>query len=133
MEGRITEALADLDVKANLRLGNLTRDLNALKEQYTQLKQDLDALRSKLAARPPQTSMYPSNGQGTGRVRLVNTYPQPVSILVNGRVYQLNPLETRTTEPLPAGPFTFEVIGIQDRSTRTLLPGETYQIHVYPR
>lgn len=133
LEKKITDALAALEVNTELRLGTVQRDLNSLKEQYTQLKQDIDALRNRLATRPQTTALYPPAGQGTGRLRLVNTFPTPVSVLVNDRVYQLNPMETRYTEPLPAGMFTYEVLGIQERRSRALSSGETFLVHVYPR
>lgn len=133
LERTITDALASLEVNTNLRIGTVQRELNALKDQYTQLKQDIDALRNRLPARQPTTALYPPNGAGTGRLRLVNTYLVPVSILVNGRVYQLTPGETRFTEPLPAGSFSYEVLGIQEPRSRALSPGETFLVHVYPR
>jgi hypothetical protein len=119
---------ADADME--VRLQQLLADTSDAKKQMTQLRQDMDALK----ARPSMSAYQPSTpASGTGRVRLVNTYIEPVSVVVNGKAYPLTPGETRLTDPMPAGNFTYEVLGIQAPTTRTLAANETFTVTVFPR
>src|SRR5262249_21506931 len=45
LDRKISEALADLEKNSTLRMNAVQRDLQTLREQYAQLKQELDALR----------------------------------------------------------------------------------------
>ena len=127
LDKKLSDALDNLEKSTHLRVQRLQADLN-------QLKQDLEALRGRLPARQPTTALYPPNGLTTGRLRLSNTSIQPVTIIVNNRMaYPLNPGEVRITDPVPAGTFAYEVVGIQGPTSRALAPGETFSIHVHPR
>ncbi len=133
LERKITDQPSSQDTKTVLTLQDMRRDLNMLRDDYAQLKRDLDALRGRSPSSTPIRSLYPPASVATGRLRLVNTYPQIMSIVVNGRAYELRPGEERYTEPLPAGLFTYEVLGVQERTSRPLAAGETFTVHVYPR
>lgn len=108
-----------------------SKDIEEIRRTLVQLRQDLDGLRQGLASE--RRSGYPPAATQAGRVRLVNTYPQPVTIVLNSRAYTLLSGETRTVDAVPAGPFTYEVLGIQAAMNRTLDPNETYTITVHPR
>jgi hypothetical protein len=104
-------------------------ELEEVRRQLAQLHQDMEALRKQLPA--TRVAGFPPEGQP---LRLVNTYGVEVAIRVNGRVYYLAPGETRLTEPIPFGTFTYEVMGYYPPRTRTLAPGEgQYTITVHPQ
>jgi hypothetical protein len=121
----------DLDSLRNTTLSvqTLQRDVNEMKNALSQVQQELEALRLRAPA-PPRTALYPP--AGAGRVRLINTFGAPMTIVLNNSVYRLAPSDTQTLD-LPAGPFTYEVLGVQGPLTRTLAAGETFTIYVYPR
>jgi hypothetical protein len=105
-------------------------DLQELRRSIEALRQDVEALRRQPVNRVAQFGP----GDGTARVRLINTFPRPMTIVVNGLSYDVNPGETRFTAPIPFGPFTYEVLGVQPRQTRTLAPSpQPFTIEVYPR
>ncbi|HEX5270668.1 MAG TPA: hypothetical protein VFW33_09290, partial [Gemmataceae bacterium] len=67
----------------------------------------------------------------TGTIHLYNTYTRPVSIVVNGRSYQLEPGETQTLANQSVGTVTYEVLGLSARTTRTLTADRPLDIEVY--
>lgn len=131
VQERISEGRST-DLKVEKTIG----DINKLERQIAQLQQDLDALR-KRSTTGTQISGYGSvpvpATPSTGRIRLVNTFPQTVTVIVNSRAYDLSPGETRYTEPLPAGSFSYEVLGVQPSRERQLAASETFTINVHPR
>jgi phage shock protein A len=117
------------DSDAEVRLQQLISDMSELRKQISQVRQDMDVLKAR-----PSVSAYPPSGQAAaGRVRMVNSYMEPVTVVVNGRAYPLQPGETRLTDPIPSGTFTYEVLGVQPPMTRPLAAGETFTVTVYPR
>lgn len=105
-------------------------DLKAIQDELSRLRAELNALKK---AGPPTTSAYagaPPSG-ATGKVRLINTFPQPQTVLINGRPYGLAPNETRTFD-LPAGSFTYEVRGVTETRTKTVNANETFTIDIHP-
>ena len=117
------------------------RDINDLKEEVRRLKSDVEGLRkspTNITREPgfaPGMTTNPNlNPIPTGRVQLSNTWGAPVSVIVNGRSYPVLPGEVKFTDPVPAGTFSYEVIGITaPNNVRTLAAGETYRISVFPR
>jgi hypothetical protein len=77
------------------------------------------------------TRPTPGVAAGMGRIRLKNTFAEPVSIVVNEAAYDATG-QTYVMEA-PAGTFTYEVLGIPAIPTRTLAAGETFTINVYAR
>jgi hypothetical protein len=64
---------------------------------------------------------------------LVNRSWEPVTVAVNGRTYQLAPGESRPAEPVQAGTFTYQVLGLQPHpQQRTLAARETFTVTVNP-
>ena len=115
------------------------RDISDLKEEMRRLKSDVESLRkaptglSREAGFAPGMTVNP-NPIPTGRVQLSNTWSAPVSVVVNGRSYPVLPGEVKFTEPIPAGTFSYEVLGITaPNNLRALAAGETYRINVFPR
>jgi hypothetical protein len=127
--------LEDDGVGANLKIEKTQTDIEDLKKQLAQLRQDLDAVRNRAPANRESGYTPPANPPlaATGRVRLVNTYMDPMTIIVNGARYQVAPGETRLSEPVPAGNFSYEVLGVQPRLERNLAANETFTVTVYAR
>jgi hypothetical protein len=127
--------IEDDGVAAGLRLEKTQVDIEDLKKQVAQLRQDLDVVKNRAPSSRESGYTPPANAPSaaTGRVRLVNTFMDPMTIIVNGVRYQVAPGETRLTEPVPAGTFSYEVLGVQPRLERNLAANETFTVTVYPR
>jgi hypothetical protein len=122
----------------------LRDDLDRAKAQASKMEQQLadqtarcDGLNRELAALRRQAAdggrQAARMTEGTGTIRLYNTYAFPVSVVLNGRSYRLDPGETYTLSSQPLGPFTYEVIGIQPARTETLTADRPFEIEVFDR
>ena len=106
-------------------------ELRELAKQVEQLRKELDRTLAEMRRAPPvrrQTSSPPA----TGRIELVNAWTGPVTILIDGGTYDLQPRQTLGLTRA-AGDFRYEVRGIQVPVTRSLGAGETFTIRVGPR
>jgi hypothetical protein len=68
----------------------------------------------------------------TGQIRLINAWTEPVTVLVDSVPYRLQAGEERLIARA-AGPFTYEVPGIQQSTTRDLGAGKTFAIRIGSR
>jgi hypothetical protein len=127
--------LRDSGIALSLKVEKAQTDMEDLKKQVAQLRVELDAIKNRAPTNRESGYTPPANGQpaATGRVRLVNTFLDPMTIIVNGVRYQVAPGEARLTEPVPAGTFSYEVLGVQPRLERALAANETFTVTVYPR
>jgi outer membrane murein-binding lipoprotein Lpp len=112
----------------------IERELKTINTDIARLKSDVEGLRSGSASRQagyaPSTPPLPPPA---GRVELVNTWPGDVSVVVNNRSYRLRPNDRVVTDPLPAGPFSYEVIGVTEPNrVRLLAANQTYTILIHP-
>jgi hypothetical protein len=147
--GRVQDELKNLQTREELHHQSLSRDVNeriervrdflgGLESRIKRLETELEALHAQ-ATTANRVANYPSAGSGaaapplTGPIRLRNTFPEQVSIVISGQSYQLMPGETQLLPAQPAGPFTYEVLGIQAPRTVTLAPNERFTVTVYPR
>jgi len=146
-EKRLKASIESLETSGNLRfaklqtdvedmkkqLGQLSRlqaDTDELKRQIAQLRQEFDGLRTRMQ---PTISGYGPATNGTGRIRLVNTFPDQMTVVVNDRAYRLAPGQTQLTDPLPAGNFRYMVLGVQpEMQNRLLAANETFTITIHP-
>jgi len=113
-------------------------DLRILKEKVAQLQRDVDVMRSRTTANyPSNTAIAPS----TGRIRLVNTWPERITVLLNDKSIPVEPNQ-EIIVPEPVGTFIYEILGsspdntilrITQKQPRTLAANETFTIHVHPR
>jgi hypothetical protein len=121
----------------NLALIEQNRKLIEANERISRLEHDLETLRTQMdSVRRSGFNANPANPAApgnTGTIRLRNTYPTEVHIVVNDRTYQLLPGETSTLANQPAGNFTYEVLGIQPKKTVALAANDTFTITVFPR
>lgn len=108
------------------------KQLDALQEQLARAQKDLQTPREP---NPPSTraSGYGPAASEIGRIRLLNTYVSPVTVVVNGKPYRLAPGDTELLDGQSPGMFTYEVQGIQRPVNRVLAANETFTINVYPR
>jgi hypothetical protein len=110
------------------KISAMAEDIKKLNERVDRLQKELDDSRKR------STSFYAPTQPPTGRIRLVNTFPGEMRIVLNSIVYPLAPQETRDV-PVPAGRFAYEVLNIQGFGTRTrdILANETFTITVHPQ
>jgi hypothetical protein len=124
--------------QTDLAVQTAQKDVNDLKGRLDQLRRDIDSLNRRLGpveriatyAGPAGTAAPPPP---PGRVRIVNTYFVPETVVVNGKAYTVAPYDVVFTDPVPAGPFSYEVVNVQARQDRLLNPSETFSIYVHPR
>lgn len=116
-------------IQAQNDIGKLQQDLarhNAASSDSTR--------RSLALPLPPDsnanTNVTPRPALGT--VKLVNTYPATLNVIVDGQYYTLRSNESLSLNKNP-GYFTYEVPGIQPNTLRTLNAAETLTIQIYPR
>jgi hypothetical protein len=126
--------MAKLRADTTILLGLQDR-ISGLSERIGRLEHDMEAVKAQLSPIPPteakKTPIPPAPNNSA--IRLRNTYPIPVSIVVNGLSYQLAPGETYVLNQQTPGNFTYEVLGIQQPKTVVLAPNETLTISVFPR
>jgi hypothetical protein len=140
LERNLENDLRDLRTRGtqtDLAVQNSQKDVNDLKSQLEQLRRDMDGLNRRL--RPNERISTYAGPAGTavtpppGRVRIVNTFFLPETVVVNGKAYTVAPYDIAVTDPVPAGPFSYEVVNVQARQDRVLNPDETFVIYVHPR
>jgi hypothetical protein len=125
-------------------INRLKMDASASAREIAQLRQELESLRAKelLALRQEIDSLRkrfyepgqpPTAQPPLGRVQLINAYPDTMTVILNGRAYQLLPNETRMVS-VPAGPFTYQVLRVHtDLQPRSLAANQTFTITVHPQ
>lgn len=133
LEERIKDVRTDSNVAAQ-KLQNQLKDVNEL---IGLMRQDVENFRSRSSGSSRIAGFAPSDtlpGTGTARVEMVNTYSQPVSIVINNRrSYLLQPGERRLSDPLPAGAFTYEVLAVTPVVTRTVAADKPFTVWVHPQ
>jgi hypothetical protein len=103
------------------------------------LRTEVESLRNRVQISTDRASLYNPNEATTsttaslGQVEMINNYANPVTVVVNRRAYTLNPNETRKSDPIPAGTFSYEVLGITDPAVRTVGPNQIFTVRVYNR
>jgi hypothetical protein len=126
--------MAKLRADTTILLGLQDR-ITGLSERIAKMERDLDGFKAQMNGAGTRVAgaspIQPPASNSTLRLR--NTYPTPVSIVVNGLSYQLAPGETYVLNQQVAGNFTYEVLGIQPPKTVALAPNETLTISVFPR
>lgn len=129
----IKEDLKNLRALLDLSVQNTRSDISQLKEQVGRLEKQVKDLEGRMSTSSGRVAFSPSTGAATGRIRLMNTFTEPMSIRLNERVFRLEPGQTQMLDNQPVGAFTFEVLGIQGPAVRVLGANETFTVYVYPR
>jgi hypothetical protein len=133
----IKKAVDGLKAESNLGTQNVLSQMKDLNELINLLRADVQGLRTHLPESSRISGFPPSSDTGPrpplSHVEMVNTYAQPVSIVVNGRSYQLAPGERRLSDAIPAGSFTYEVLGVTPPVIRTVAADKTFTVWVHPQ
>jgi outer membrane murein-binding lipoprotein Lpp len=125
---RLSGDVLDSKVKAD----KASKGVDTLTAEVERLKKELESLRTQVAA--ARVSNYPQAPTSTGRLKIVNTFTTPVSVVVNNKVYRdVMPGETRFTDVLPSGTISYEVLGITAMRNTHLDPNEILTLNVYTR
>jgi hypothetical protein len=133
----VQKKLEEYRLSANI----MGEDLQSLKNKVAQLEKDVSLLRSRSSTSNYQPTTPGTPGAGAGHIRLVNTWPATVTILLNDRSFRVEPGQKIDVPDVPAGAFTYEVlearpdntvVQIKEKQPRTLAAGETFTIHVHP-
>lgn len=129
--------------QANLRQtviknNDLTQlDIESLRKEITSLKADVESLRNRLQTSTTRASLYNAEqaalAQSSGRVEMVNTYGSDMTIVVNGKAYVVRSGETKFSEPVGPGTFTYEVLGVQPPVAKTMSSNQIFVVRVHPR
>ncbi|CAN5534547.1 hypothetical protein BH10PLA2_BH10PLA2_35270 [soil metagenome] len=114
------------------------QSVDVLREDVGKLRTEVDSLRNRVqtqnsADRASNYLTESASTVGSGRVEMINDYNNPVAIVVNRRTYYLAPSEKRNSEPVPAGTFTYEVLGIQSQVVKSMGPNQILTVRVYNR
>jgi hypothetical protein len=124
--------VSSLEERINARLGRLETQIQTQMSRADGINSELAQLRKQVSERTTRTAAAPPTDTGT--VRVHNTFTRPVSVVVNGRVYRdIPPGPPEVLTPVPAGPVTYEVLGIQGPVTSSVEAGRTLTINVYTR
>ncbi len=92
----------------------------------------LEAESKKLAQESGKTTIRSASSEKNmtlGRLRLVNDWTEPVTVVVDGTSYRLGKGEQQTIER-PAGVFRYEVDAAGSRGNSNLGAGETFTLRV---
>jgi hypothetical protein len=134
----VKKAVDGLSAESNVSTQKVQSQIKDVNDLISLLRADLQTLRNRLpdssrvSAFPPSSDTGPSPAMS--RVEMVNTYSQPVSIVINNRrSYPLAPGERRLSDPIPAGSFTYEVLGITAPVTRTVAADRNFTVWVHPQ
>ena len=126
-QGLVKQLRADLE-QARAQAGKLQQQLMDQTARCDGLTDQIAQLNRKVADGSRQAARI---AEATGTIRLFNTYPMPVDIRVNDRVYHLDPNGSYVLASQPVGSFTYEVLGLSPPATRTLRPDRPYDLEVY--
>lgn len=108
-------------------MSDLEKSVSELEKRVKKLEDGVTEKKSTSAASPvPNT---PITG-AKGTLKLVNEYATPVSLIVNGTSYPLDPQQTKEVE-IPAGSFSYELLGTTDaKRSSTIKEGETVTLRI---
>jgi hypothetical protein len=123
-------ARADLDLKRAAKLDAKAKQLSVKAAKPKGPRGDRkNVAQGKNGPKDANRSAKPGRA---GRVRLVNEWVQPVTVVIRGVPYLLRAGEQKTIAK-PAGPFTYEVLIPHHWARGTLEAGKVYTIRVHSR
>jgi hypothetical protein len=124
-------------IQAQSDIGKLQQDLARMVRPSTTNPSVGDNTRSSMSLPLPPGSGSNTNPSTTvtpaqSAVKLVNSYPMSVTVVVDGQYHTLRSGETLTLNKSP-GYFTYEVLGIQGNTLRTLGTAEVLTLQIVAR
>jgi septal ring factor EnvC (AmiA/AmiB activator) len=114
--------------KTKAQAGKMQDQLAAQTARCDGLTDTLTQVNRKLADMGRQAARLV---EGTGTIRLFNTYPEPVTVVVNSKPYRLDPNATVELAAQPLGQFSYEVPGVKPPTTVTLTADRPFDIEVF--
>lgn len=103
--------------------------LDEIKSRLGQIEQTLAKLNATTAGSSPRIALSPPS---TGRVVLINLYPEELLFVVNKTMHRVAPNMTLPIESIPAGPLNYEVIsptwGRRANNSTILTANETFTL-----
>jgi hypothetical protein len=129
VRAQLKQAREELD-RAKAQAGKMEDEVRRQAARCDGLTEELAQLRKKTADGARESARMT---EGTGTVRLYNTYALPVSVVISGRSYRLDPGETYVLGSQPVGPFSYEVLGLgyEYRRNGTLTADRPFEIEVF--
>ena len=122
-----TDELRTKVTTIDTKLDMLDKDIQALQKDVRELRRQTGD-RSTTALRPDTDAA----GRSMARVRVINTHPFEMSVLLNGQSFRVPPGAERLI-PVPAGYYQFEVAQIPgDRRSGDLSAGQTKTFTIFP-
>jgi hypothetical protein len=132
--GRMEREIEDLRFDRDVRVKSMQGEFSDLKKQVAKMREDMDRLVNPDGSRRTAfSSPSATTNAGTGTIKLVSTYMDPVNVIINNRVYEVPPGQTLLLNREPAGQFVYEVPVSGKRATRTLAANETFTISLFPQ
>ena len=136
---RSAVASESISMKADYdKLQTMEADIQAMRVRLKQMEEDVRLTKIKL--NPPLFPIVPETSSSykwdittplLGSVKLINEYVTPMSIIVNGLSYRLEPGEIRFVE-VPAGKFTYQVPSLQWAvQERSIAAGDIKPIRIH--
>ncbi len=133
IEGALEKIRADIET---LRLREPTIAKTGIdKGSVEDIKAKLGSIEQAILRLQPSTSrvaMSPPTSSATGRVVLVNLYPEELLYLINGKTFRVAPGANVPVDMVPSGTLNYEVIsgtwGLRAKNTTTLAPNETFTL-----
>ena len=120
------------------------KELTKLKNDYDDLKKSVTDLQNSPGRTTLRTADSPPNNQieskkpdfvkpagKSGRIQLTNNLDQILTIRINDAYYRLEPKDIRLTEPITAGLFSYQVVGLKDSYSRLLEADKVYKLEFY--
>jgi hypothetical protein len=146
----------DKSMDAALKLSTMEGSIDALRKELAALKVDVDKLQGRgtvkypaersddigarlarleeMVARIADGRVSNAPPVNTGRIEMVNRYPEDMLFVINQKTYRVAPFTQVTLDNQPAGVFNYEVIsttfGRRGGSQPMLEPGRTFTITV---
>jgi hypothetical protein len=129
---KVEKDLRDFQRETQLATSSTDSKVQGLASDLANLKIEVENLRARMTTPTRISGFGPTDtAVPMGRVELVNVYPQEMSVVVNNRAYRLLPNEVRLTDPIPAGTFSYEVLGVTEKRTRELAADRVYPIYIH--
>lgn len=118
-------------------------DIGKLQQDIVKMNTRVDGVRAQTESNdrtrqsfalptPPETQNTAVPRSNLGTLRLVNNYPMTLTTIVDGQFFTLLPNQSMSFNRAP-GYVTYEVVGVQGNTLRTINAAETLTVQIVPR
>lgn len=126
-------------IQAQNEIGKLQQDMvkmnNRVDSVRAQAESDANERRRQslaLPTPPDSQANSPAPRSNLGTLRFINLYPMTLTAIVDGQFFTLQPNQTLNLNKVP-GYTTYEIVGIQGNTLRTINAAETLTVQIVPR